>query len=290
MKNSSLARTKVGCWLRFGSIFLFSLAPILAHGVESNEQVVDHSKKVESPSGTAPAIGDSHKTEDKQVADGQFYEQFIHGKLQIGTRMVYRSLTNADSGHQGGTYGSGTYLGTIYAMDEEQSYLPNKFFITYYFTKYFGFELAYDSMEAKTVAWDIYNDVNKTDGNASLSGPTVTLLGKFANSTPFSPYIGIGLGFFKGDFDEDSAWAHDDTSLGSRDREMVVESITAVLLTSGLTWSFATNWLLDLSLQYVKADPDVMFNGYTNGRLDTEQPGHFPMDNVAFRLGIVYSF
>ena len=290
MKYSLLARTKVRCWLSFGSIFLFTFAPMLSHGVESNEQAVDHSKKIESTGGDAPAIVESLKSEEKQEGDGKFYEQYIQGKLQIGTRMVYRSLTDADSGFKGGTYGSGTYLGTIYAVDEEQSYVPNKFFITYYFTKYFGFELAYDSMEAKTVAWDIYNNVDKSDGNVSLAGPTMTLLGKFANSTPFSPYIGIGLGFFKGDFDEAAEWAHSDTSLGSRDREMVVDSVTAVLLTSGLTWSFATNWLLDLSLQYVKADPDVVFNGYTNGRLDTEQWGHFPMDNIALRLGIVYSF
>lgn len=240
--------------------------------------------------GTDPQANQIEGTVAKTDASGEFFENYIHGKLQIGTRSVYRALTNEDSGQKGGTAGTGTWLGTIYALDEEQNYVPNKVFLNYYFSKYFGVEMAYDSIKVETLAMDIDTHKEKTDGDATLYGPTLSLLAKIPNSTSFTPYFGIGLGFFKGTFDEDPAWAYTHYSYGDRVRVMAVENTTAVLLTSGLTWAFTANWLLDCSLQYVKADADATFYGYTNGVENTAQPGHFPMDNVAFRLGIVYSF
>ncbi len=215
-------------------------------------------------------------------------DHYFTGKLQIGTRSVLRVLTDEDSGHIGDTQGSGTFLGTIYALDEEQNYAPLKPFITFYFTQYIGIELAYDEIEAVTLATN-YGDVTsiKTDGPVSLSGPTLSLLGRLPNKTAFTPYGGIGFGFFSGDFEEDSTWAG---SADGRFRKMDVESETALLLTVGTTYAFTPNWLLDLSIQYVSADADATFFGYTNGVLDTQDPGSFPMDNIAFRLGLVYAF
>lgn len=131
----------------------------------------------------------------------------------------------------------------------------------------------------------------KTDGNAILSGPTISLLGRYRNSTAFTPYAGIGLGFFNGDFDEDPVWAHEIWwGYANRNRQMVVDNTTALLLSAGTTWAFTPNWLLDMSLQYVHADADATFYGDVDGVIDTIQQGHFPMDNLALRLGLTYSF
>ena len=229
------------------------------------------------------------KTTGQEITDS-FMKDYIPGKLQLGTRVTYRVFTDSDSGHKGGTYGTGTYLGTIYALDEEQDYLPRKLFLAYFFSQHFGIEFAYDWIKAQTVAMDTDNNVVKTDGNAILSGPTLALLGRYPNATSFTPYAGIGVGLFHGDFDETADWAHSYWGTSDRNRQMSVDSTTALLLTAGVTWAIEGHWLLDCSLQYVRADADAVFYGVTDGVVDTVQPGHFPMDNVAFRLGVIYSF
>jgi opacity protein-like surface antigen len=240
----------------------------------------------------APSAESAEQPQSKPDDDWTktFFTDYIHEKLEIGTRFSYRYLTNADSGHQGGTYGSGTYLGTIYGLDEEQDYLPNKFFLAYYFNHYLGLELAYDSIEAETVAWNTSTGSKKTDGNVTLSGPTVSLIAKYPNTTRFTPYLGLGLGFFSGDFDRDSAWAYSDWGTSDRNRYMIVDDVTALFVNAGFIWKFNQNWYIDTSLQYLHADPDATFYGYTDDVCDTVQTGHFPLDNVSLRLGIGYSF
>ncbi|MFT5700812.1 MAG: outer membrane protein W [Desulforhopalus sp.] len=243
---------------------------------------------------------------ESEVTDGEgseFVAKYITGRLQIGTRMSTTILTDSDSGHEGGTYGSGTYLGTIYAIDEVQDYVPSLFFLKYFFSDYIAAELAYDSVSGETVATSIGYSGDKTDGEITLSGPTISLVGHIPNSTKFSPYASVGVGFYSGDFDEAAHWAlgykdpsqyealgSPSTSYGGRTREIVIDSEVGILLGLGCTYAFNQNWLLDLSMQYTQVDVDATFNGYTNGVLDTVQDGHFPMDNVAFRLGLVYQF
>ena len=255
-----------------------------------------------------PVVAEAEATvvEETDKVDGEksdFVEKYITGRLQIGTRMAVRSLTDSDSGHEGGTYGSGTYLGTIYAIDEVQDYIPYLFFMKYFFTDYIAAELAYDSVSGETVASSIGYSGDKTDGEITLSGPTVSLVAHYPNSTKFNPYASVGIGFYSGDFDEASHWGlgykdpsqyeamgSPSTSYGGRTREIVIDSEIGLLLGLGCSYSLTENWLIDLSMQYTSVDVDATFYGYTNGVQDTEQDGHFPMDNVAFRLGLAYQF
>ena len=261
-----------------------------------------------------PAVTTAQTTETTASADetqkegeqeqSEFYKNFIKGKLAIGTRIVYRSLTDSDSGAKGGTQGSGTYLGTIYALDEEQSYAPTKIFMSYFFTKYLGMELAYDSMEASTKATSIYTDEIKSDGNVSLYGPTISILARIPNSSNFTPYGGFGFGFFSADFDESPDWGlgysgpsqyeslgSPSTALNGHTRSMEVDSTVAIILTAGVTWDITENWFLDFSGKYDQPDTDASFYSYQNGvQTGTPQTGNFPMDNFALRVGIGYTF
>jgi len=220
---------------------------------------------------------------------GDVSQDYLAGRLEIGTRMVHRVLTDADSGHKGGTYGSGTYLGTIYALEEDQNYLPFKPYVAYFFTSFLGVELAYDQIDAETKAIDLGSEHVKTDGTVSLSGLTLSIIGRYENDTAFTPYAGIGLGFYSGDFDEDSDWAY--TASTGRSRVMDVDSAVGFLLTLGCKWSLTENWFVDGSMQYVAVDPDATFHAYESTGVEyISMPGHFPMDNLAFRLGVGYSF
>lgn len=176
--------------------FLVFLAPLRLYANEGEQMTAGLEDEVESAENQSNKKGvNTDAALELNSESESFNKKYLEGKLEIGTRMSYRYLTNADSGHQGGTYGSGTYLGTIYALDEMQDYYPDKPFVTYYFSRYFGVELAYDSIEAETVAWNTSSDTVKTDGDVSLSGPTVALLARYPYNDKFTPYLGVGLGF-----------------------------------------------------------------------------------------------
>lgn len=247
---------------------------------------------------TATAAGSS-----AAGSTNQFVDNYIAGKLEIGTRMVHRVLTDSDSGAKGATQGHGTYLGTIYALEEEQNYLPTKFFLSYFFTEYFGLELAYDSMEAETRATSIYSGAVKSDGTIELSGPTISIIGRYVNSSQFTPYGGIGIGFFSGDFDANASWTlsypdqetyealgSPDTSYNGAHNYLEIDDTVALLLTAGVKYDMTPNWYLDCSMQYISADADATHYGYHGDVVYKHDSGTFPMDNFTFRVGVGYSF
>jgi outer membrane protein W len=233
-----------------------------------------------------------HEETEQSSQGAKIFDDYFVGHLQLGTRSAYRALTKKDSGHRGGySYkGNGTYLGTIYGLDEEQNAAPLNFYINYYFNKYIGIEINYDKIEAQTVAVNPSTMVDKTDGNVTLSGPTLNLLVKYPNSTQFAPYCGIGLGFYSGDFDPDPEWEWSSQYDGHAYNHMDVDNVVGVILTAGVEWNFDINWSADLSVQYINADVDATYHGYYDDVLYTTQTGHFPMNNVAFRLGFSYKF
>lgn len=241
--------------------------------------------------------------EDEEKKPSEFVQKYIAGKLQIGTRTVHRILTDEDSGHKGGKQGSGTFLGTIYALEEEQDYVPKYLYLRYNFSKYIGAELAYDSMTATTKATSVGYSGIKSDGDVILSGPTVSLIVNIPTKTKFTPYGSIGVGFYSGDFDETAHWGlgypdpgwyeyygSPTTLYGGRKREMEVDDATGLILGAGCTYDITDHWILDFSVNYTSVDPDATFYGYRYGVQDTANEGHFPMDNIAFRLGIAYEF
>ncbi len=240
-------------------------------------------------------------TTDAISSDNGMYDRYLKGRLQIGTRSVYRVLTHADSGAMGGGQGSGTFLGSIYALDEEQNYLPIQPFLAYYFNDFIGLELAYDSFSAKTVAYS--EGMVKTDGEIDLEGPTLTLLARYPNETPFTPYVGVGFGYYYASFSPDAAWALgyanpvEYKNLGSPNtlddgyyRAMVPKNTVALQLTAGVSYQIYKHWSVDLSAEYIKADVDAVFKSYSYGESFINEPGTFPMSNVTFRFGIVYDF
>jgi outer membrane protein W len=227
-----------------------------------------------------------------------FFDKYVAGHLQIGTRFVFRKLTDDDSGHQGESYGSGTFLGTIYGLDDIQNYFPVYLYVQYLFNKYVGLELAYDQMEAETKAMGLYSGQSysdlangrvKTDGDVSLYGPTLSIVGRYPNSSSFTPFVGIGLGFFFAEFDSTSEWEY--RSSGDH-HVMNLDDQIALQLTAGTDWEFRKQWSLNASVQYTSVTVDAAFDSYDSSGAKTQstQTGEFPLDNIAFRLGIAYSF
>lgn len=232
-----------------------------------------------------------------------FVSKYITGKLQIGTRTGYRVLTDSDSGHKGGRSGSGTFLGTIYAIEETQDFMPKFFFAKYFFNEYFGIELAYDSIQGETRATSIGYPGIKSDGDITVSGPTVSLVVRYPTFTGFTPFASIGVGFYSGDFDPSGHWGqgYPDPSVYNAlgrpstlyhgvEREINIDDQLGITLGLGFAYAITSNWLLDLSVQYTAVDVDATFTRQQSNIFEVAGEGHFPMDNVAFRLGIAYQF
>jgi len=281
-------------------VFCHAAIALLFASVSAMPQPAKANEVGTAAKGNAEPQATAHlQTNSQDDGWAAFNEKYLHGKLRLGTRASWFNLRNADSGSQGSDFDAATgktLLGTIYALDEEQNYLPFKFFVGYDFTKYFGIELAYDSLKAKTVASanEPTGRVQKTDGSLTLSGPVISLIGRLPNSTDFTPYIGVGVAFYHSSFDATSEWARTENySPGVvATREMVVDNINTLVLSAGVTWNFTENWFLDCSVQAANADVDAVFEPSFNGVKDHggDRRGHFPMDYVAIRIGIGYAF
>lgn len=254
-------------------------------GADTDSALLEEEEEIE-----VAGLGEDISSDVDEESDSDFTDKFIKGRLQIGTRLAHRFLTKDDSGHKGGVYGSGTYLGTIYALDEKQNYAPLQVYGRYFFNKYVGVELSYDQIKVETVAFDSYTRNIKTDGDVELSGPAINLHLRYPNSSKFTPYLGIGAGFYSANFDAKEAWTYSPRYKGRAYNDMELSNVTGFLFGVGTEWAFAEKWRLDLSAQYTSVDVDAVFHGYYDSKLYTTQPGHFPADNIAIRLGVAFQF
>lgn len=251
------------------------------------------------------------QTEEKVIVSDEKEEKtnIFGGKLnpftlQIGTRISYFSLDDPDSGHRGGYHGDGTYLGTIYALEENQNYAPVKFFGRIFLFEYIGFEIANDSFEAATKATSYGYEGDKSDGDVTASGLTYSLVLQFPNRTKFTPYVQYGQGKFNTDFEESDHWglgyrdpdAYADagspgTPLNGYTRRIDTEDVTADIFGIGFYYNVTENLLVDFSYLHTSFDVDGVFYGTAaDGEILVEQAGTFPMSNYQLRLGIAYQF
>ncbi len=273
-----------------------SVDPVLSEENVPADKVEEIIIAPQTSSETTGAVVDEQ--DESEQESGMFSDKYIKEHVRLGTRTVYRKLTDDDSGHKGEWYGSGTFLGTIYGLEEVQYPAPVYVYVQYLFNKYFGVELGYDRIEAETKAmgvypgqpfWDLRNGYEKTDGNVILSGPVVSLLGFFPNDSAFTPYVRLGLGFMAAEFDRVADWKY---ASGGGERVMNVDDQVALQLGGGVEWKFYKQWSVNASVLYTKVTVDTSFDFYNSARVKIQptQFGEYPMDNVALLLGIAYSF
>lgn len=236
------------------------------------------------------------------------YENYIKDRLSIGLNVNHRYYVDSDSGEKGGVQGEGTYLGTIFAVDEVQSYFPY-LYGTYQFTEYFSMELAYSKIESETLA-TTYKQPKygvKSDGDVVQTGFTLSVLGHYPTETKFTPYGGLGIGYYTGDFEESDHWGlgyhnpqhyAESGSTGEnykgRSKWMEIDDEFAFIFTLGTTYDLPYNLKLDASVQYIFLEANAHYYKSDDGGLtvnhDDTDNGTFPLDQLAFRLGVKYTF
>ncbi|MDD4870173.1 MAG: hypothetical protein PHR77_06400 [Kiritimatiellae bacterium] len=276
IKNSVAVRTSRSSFLSDSGCFVETAAEDNAKALAGVKQLVPREIPV-------------HEPQDNAAGIEWITEEFIWGDIKIGTRLTYfRLLKNS----------SDSFIGTINQLDEDQNYMPIKLFADWFFTPTWGIEITWDTIKARTGT-----EEGDCDGTFVLKGPMVSLIGRYLNDSPWTPYGGIGLAYFNADFDSATAWRlgyspnqewidagrPSEPYLG-RIRTMNLNNPIGIVLNAGCEYKISDRWSADLYLRWTKVDVKAEVLIHENGELWWDIPQEkIPMDNIALGLGIRYS-
>jgi len=203
--------------------------------------------------------------------------------FEVGTRSTWGYLTDHQRPVNAYNTSEGSFYGSINQLNVVQNYWPINPFIDYKCCPYGGFELAWDSLTARTIT----RGDGHTDGDLSIMGAKLSAFVRYPNTTAFTPYAGAGFAYYRASFDEDSGW-HMPPGRGEI-QTMDFDHAHGLFGYGGLLWKFADHWAADLYVCYTKVDVNgIQWQG-PNGTDFGGSPA-FPMSNVEAGLGMRYCF
>lgn len=224
--------------------------------------------------------------------------QSMAGRIEVGLRVSQFSLVEDSMGFLD-EFGipRDTFIGSVNTLSEEQALFPPEPFIHVALNQYIGFELSYSSLEVETETF-----TGKSDGNLTMSGPIISVIGRYPTRSVFTPYASLGIAIFGAEFDEQAHWAlgfagpeefiaagSPSEPFGDRTREMFVDDATGLVLTGGVLWRFAPDWAADGFVRYMDVESSALARSQVRERTTTETSGKFFLENVAFGAGIRYA-
>ena len=219
---------------------------------------------------------------------------WVKDHLEIGTRVTYFMLHD-DRRDWDWTYKS-QFFGSINNLDVNQQYLPVKLFVAYKFNPYWGLELTVEQLGVET--WSRPPDgASWTDGTINLLGPIASVFGRYPNATIFTPYAGVGAGYFFADFDADPGWHHP-ASVKNYDpsyrQDFRMDDALGWIGYVGLMVNLNDRWTIDFLVRYMQMDVDGDHMTSRDGGISyyTNERDHFtfPMNNISMGFGVRYGF
>ena len=211
--------------------------------------------------------------------------------FEIGTRVNYFWLHDDKRGAVQLPGNAGNYYGSLNELIEVEDPWPVKVFVDYKFSPYWGVELTWDQIKAKT-----YTQVDPTsqssfggysDGTLSLIGPEASIFGRLPNDTIFTPYVGIGAVYYFAGNSENPGWAHpyDDFY-----QKFDMNNTWGWLVYAGCDIAVSGPWSVDVLVRYTKVDVDGTHYQGTGSASDPSGNPSFPLSNITACLGVRYSF
>ncbi|MBI3987321.1 MAG: hypothetical protein HY343_10390 [Lentisphaerae bacterium] len=231
-----------------------------------------------------------------------FMNAALADHLVLGTRLTAFKL------HLEGKH---YFMGYLDSLEEEQDWWPTKLFAQWLFTPYAGLELTWDQVTANLLSSD---DIPHNDGVLSLRGPIATLIGQYPNETIFTPYAGVGAGWFQADFDPNPIWHNGFgrevawfqaaaeyeawRAAGSPEwpndgyqRILEPEDTYGLVVTAGSSIGINRHWAADLYLRYMRVDMEAHYTRRVFGEVIEDRGVYtFPLNNYAAGLGVKYLF
>jgi outer membrane protein W len=235
-------------------------------------QVVAQGKAAAAPAAKKP-MAPPKAMPDVEAASSEgdsFYDSHLKGKLEIGTRATYFMLLEDERGEPF----HNSFVGSITILKEDEDYLPIKLFAQYLINPMVGLGLSYDEFGSE--AWDY----GGTDGTTVLSGPLLYVLGRYPNSTAFTPFCEAGVALYSAKFEEDAGWGK------SNNKEFVLDDPMGIYVAVGCDWQVYENWSVDIYSRYMNVDVDgvYMMNG------ERQEDIIFTTSYLALGLGVKYAF
>ena len=117
-------------------------------------------------------------------------------RLEIGVRATYFTLMET-SNPEG-------FVGSITQLEADQSSFPFHLFFIYNVNAWWGVELTFDDIRA--AARNGWN--GDSDGTYRLRGPVLSVFGRYPNASRWTPYAGLGFGYFSGTFEDEAWWGN----------------------------------------------------------------------------------
>jgi outer membrane protein W len=159
-------------------------------------------------------------------------------------------------------------------------------YVRYHFTDIVSLQLGWENLEGRTKTLNVtaLAPYPHSNGNVELSGPSVTVLGRYPlpQLESVTPYAGLGLVFFSGNFAMDPDW-HENGR-----RYMESDDETGILATLGASVRIYEQFEADLSLSYIRARPSARYRLWIDDGYSATW--EFPMDSWVYQLGLKYAF
>jgi outer membrane protein W len=209
-------------------------------------------------------------------------------RFALGTRMTHVVLTDGDASSE---------EWTISELEEQQDYLPTGLFAQWFFTPQVGVEVTWEKVVADTIT-DTADQ--HSDGAFEIHGVLLQLLGRWPVEGRVTPFGGLGLGFYLGDFEAETWWRYGYSSkatweeLGSPstprhgvEREITTNDPIGWVATLGADIELAGGWDLDLLVRYVGVDIEAHYVRYVEGHVEKDHPWEdVPLDHLSFCAGV----
>jgi outer membrane protein W len=218
------------------------------------------------------------------------FRAFSANRLEVGTRITAFALQDTTNPK---------FLGTINRLKESQSALPLKIFIDWFFHPNWGGELMWDYLRVETGTRE-----GNSDGDWTLTGPVLSVIGRYPNDTQWTPYAGLGFAFYNAGF-EPEAWWHlgfhspdewiaegsPGESISGLTQNMQPKDPVGIVVQGGCTYEFAADWLLDLHARFTSVEIDDFHVLSVEGTpIDSRGTYKIPLSHISFGIGIRYAF
>ena len=231
------------------------------------------------------------------IAQRSFYDDWIANKLSIGLRLSKNSLTDAE---RPGNYEE-DFVGAIYKLDDvDDVFVAPE--LRYEPIRFVRLVLGWDSVAGKTRNFNTEN--HHSDGNATMSGPVLLAEGVCPVYEDYlSFHAGIGAAFGHGGFDHVTWWHLGYSSRdsweyygspnklrGNHYRQIYVDDEVGLVLSGGVSCRPFERLEIDLSVRYIRLEPDCHWGYLYKSGFDEHQTGEFTLDHLSVSLLAAYVF
>lgn len=235
------------------------------------------------------------------AADKKWWSSLI--PESIGTRSTYNQFIDYSRGP------NDHYLGSIAYLRDRRDLTPDRVFADWALCKYCFVEVTWDAVKADATGHH-YNSAGQyvlddVDGVINMSGPILTLVGRYPNSTVVTPYAGVGIAIWNAVFDHHywhrlgyqsvASWEADGSPSPTADnpgfRHIFIDDNNGFVATVGLDVRLAPHWSLDFYGRYIDINTRYHYQLVRgDGSMYRNVTGEFPMSNYVGGLGVRYSF